>query len=89
MSSVQQTRIMTNTDFQLVVHELGCLDEHSLYSREISDVLLKLKQEGKILAIGASIHDRKRAGRLALNREITTPQSAQTAWITFLLHDNI
>ncbi len=41
-----------------------------IYSKAIIDTLLKLKQEGKILSIGTSIHDRKRAGRLALNSEI-------------------
>jgi aryl-alcohol dehydrogenase-like predicted oxidoreductase len=34
------------------------------------DSLLKLKKEGKIRAIGTSIHDRKRAGRLAVDSEI-------------------
>jgi aryl-alcohol dehydrogenase-like predicted oxidoreductase len=32
--------------------------------------LLKLKEEGKIRAIGTSIHDRQRAGRLASDSEI-------------------
>jgi aryl-alcohol dehydrogenase-like predicted oxidoreductase len=34
------------------------------------DALLKLKLEGKIKAIGTSIHDRQRAGKLALDSEI-------------------
>ena len=32
--------------------------------------MLRLKQEGKIKAIGTSIHDRQRAGRLARDSEI-------------------
>ena len=54
----------------LDVFKLGWLGRTSIYSKGIIDTLLKLKQEGKILSIGTSIHDRKRAGRLALNSEI-------------------
>jgi len=54
----------------LDVFKLGWLGRTSIYSKGIIDVLLKLKSEGKILAIGTSIHDRERAGRLALDSEI-------------------
>lgn len=58
-----------DTDY-LDVFKLGWLGRTSIYSKGIIDTLLKLKQEGKVLGIGTSIHDRKRAGRLALNSEI-------------------
>ena len=58
-----------NTDY-LDVFKLGWLGRTSLYSKSTIDSLLKLKQEGKIKAIGTSIHDRQRAGQLALDSEI-------------------
>ena len=58
-----------STDY-LDVFKLGWLGRTSIYSKGIIETLLKLKQEGKILSIGTSIHDRKRAGRLALYSEI-------------------
>lgn len=57
------------TDY-LDVFKLGWLGRTSIYSAGIIDTLLKLKRERKILSIGTSIHDRKRAGRLALDSEI-------------------
>jgi aryl-alcohol dehydrogenase-like predicted oxidoreductase len=67
--SVEDALRTLGTDY-LDVFKLGWLGKTSIYSKGIIDSLLKLKQEGKILAIGASIHDRKRAGRLALDSEI-------------------
>jgi aryl-alcohol dehydrogenase-like predicted oxidoreductase len=67
--SVESALQKLDTDY-LDVFKLGWLGRTSIYSKGIIDALLELKQEGKILAIGASIHDRKRAGRLALNSEI-------------------
>lgn len=58
-----------NTDY-LDVFKLGWLGRTSIYTRSIVDSLLKLKQEGKIKAIGTSIHNRRRAGKLALDSEI-------------------
>ncbi len=58
-----------NTDY-LDVFKLGWLGRTSFYNPGVVDALLKLKQEGKIRAIGTSIHDRQRAGRLALDSEI-------------------
>ncbi len=58
-----------NTDY-LDVFKLGWLGRTSLYHQGTIDTLLKLKQEGKIKAIGTSIHDRQRAGKLALDSEI-------------------
>ena len=57
------------TDY-LDVFKLGWLGRTSIYSKGILDTLLTLKQEGKIRSIGTSIHDRMRAGRLALDSEI-------------------
>ncbi len=57
------------TDY-LDVFKLGWLGRTSIYSAGIIDTLLKLKRERKILSIGTSIHDRKRAGRLALDSGI-------------------
>jgi len=57
------------TDY-LDVFKLGWLGRTSVYSKGVIDTLLKLKREKKILSIGTSIHDRKRAGRLALDSEI-------------------
>ena len=67
--SVEKALSKLNTDY-LDVFKLGWLGRTSVYSRGVVDLLLKLKQEGKIKAIGISIHDRQRAGRLALDSEI-------------------
>lgn len=67
--SVEDALRTLGTDY-LDVFKLGWLGKTSIYSRGIIDVLLKLKQEGKIKAIGTSIHDRQRAGKLALDSEI-------------------
>jgi len=45
--------------------QLNWLGVTSAYTPATVDALLALKAEGKIRAIGASIHDRPRAGRLA------------------------
>jgi len=57
------------TDY-LDVFKLGWLGRTSRYSKGVVASLLKLKQEGKIKAIGTSIHNRERAGRLAQDSEI-------------------
>jgi aryl-alcohol dehydrogenase-like predicted oxidoreductase len=57
------------TDY-LDVFKLGWLGRTSVYSEGVKNTLLKLKREQKILSIGTSIHDRQRAGRLALNSAI-------------------
>lgn len=67
--SVEKTLRQLHTDY-LDVFKLGWLGRTSIYSQGIVDSLLKLKQEGKIKAIGASIHDRQRAGQLALASEL-------------------
>jgi aryl-alcohol dehydrogenase-like predicted oxidoreductase len=67
--SVENALRKLGTEY-LDVFKLGWLGKTSIYSKGIIDTLLKLKQDGKIRSIGASIHDRKRAGRLALDSEI-------------------
>jgi len=67
--SVEKALLKLNTDY-LDVFKLGWLGRTSIYSQGIVDSLLKLKQEGKIMAIGTSIHDRQRAGQLALDSEL-------------------
>ena len=67
--SIEKALRTLNTDY-LDVFKLGWLGRTSTYSRGVVDTLLKLKQEGKIKAIGTSIHDRKRAGKLALDSEL-------------------
>jgi aryl-alcohol dehydrogenase-like predicted oxidoreductase len=67
--SVEKALRKLNTDY-LDVFKLGWLGRTSTYSQGVIDSLLKLKQEGKIKAIGTSIHDRKRAGKLALDSEL-------------------
>jgi aryl-alcohol dehydrogenase-like predicted oxidoreductase len=67
--SVEDALRKLGTDY-LDVFKLGWLGRTSIYSKGIIDSLLQLKHKGKIRAIGTSIHDRKRAGRLALDSEI-------------------
>jgi len=67
--SVEKALRKLDTDY-LDVFKLGWLGRTSAYSRGIVETLLRLKEEGKIRVIGTSIHDRQRAGRLALDSEI-------------------
>ncbi|MBT4502403.1 MAG: aldo/keto reductase [Gemmatimonadetes bacterium] len=67
--SVEKGLRKLDTDY-LDVFKLGWLGRTSAYRRGIVETLLQLKEEGKIRAIGTSIHDRQRAGRLALDSEI-------------------
>jgi aryl-alcohol dehydrogenase-like predicted oxidoreductase len=52
------------TDY-LDVYQLGWLGVSSAWTEGTIEALLKLREEGKVRAIGVSIHDRPRAGRLA------------------------
>jgi len=67
--SVEKALRTLNTDY-LDVFKLGWLGRTSRYSPGIVETLLQLKHEGKINAIGCSIHNRKRAGQLALDSEL-------------------
>ena len=49
----------------LDVFQLYWLGKMSAFSRAVREELVKLREEGKVRALGASIHDRPRAGRLA------------------------
>ncbi len=52
------------TDY-LDLFQLYWLGTTSAWTPGTVDVLMKLKEEGKVRALGVSIHDRQRAGRLA------------------------
>lgn len=67
--SVEKALRKLNTDY-LDIFKLGWLGKTSAYTRGTIETLLKLKQEGKIKAIGTSIHDRQRAGNLAQDSEL-------------------
>ena len=67
--SVEKALRKLGTDY-LDVYKLGWLGVTSRLSRGIIDTLLDLKEEGKIRAIGTSIHNRKRAGALARDSAI-------------------
>jgi len=67
--SVDKALKVLGTDY-IDIFKLGWLGRTSRYSEGIVEVLLQLKEEGKILAIGTSIHDRIRAGKLARDSAI-------------------
>jgi aryl-alcohol dehydrogenase-like predicted oxidoreductase len=50
---------------QLDLLLLPWLGRASLFTQGIRDTLVRLKEEGRVRAVGTSIHDRKRAGELA------------------------
>ena len=52
------------TDY-IDILQLGWLGRASAWTKGTVDELVKLREEGKVRAIGVSIHDRPRAGRLA------------------------
>lgn len=52
------------TDY-LDLYQLYWLGKTSAFTEGVVEELLKLKQEGKVRALGTSIHDRPRAGKLA------------------------
>ncbi len=49
----------------LDLYLLPWLGRASAFSCGVQDMLMRLKREGKVVAVGTSIHDRPRAGRLA------------------------
>lgn len=63
---VEATLRKLNTDY-LDVCQLGWLGKASRMSAGVVATVQKLKDEGKIRTFGTSIHDRARAGRLALD----------------------
>ncbi len=68
-NSIENALRKFDTDY-LDVFKLSWLGKMSAYRKSVINTLLELKQEGKIKAIGVSIHDRQRAGWLALESEI-------------------
>ena len=52
------------------VFQMFWLGVTSWDNRSVMDALLELREQGKIRAIGVTIHDRKRAGRLAADSEL-------------------
>ena len=52
---------------QLDVFQLYWLGRMSAFTDSVVEELVKLKEEGKVRALGVSIHDRARAGQLALD----------------------
>jgi aryl-alcohol dehydrogenase-like predicted oxidoreductase len=61
---VEQTLRLLRTDY-LDVLQLYWMGKMSAFSGAVQAELARLREEGKIRAVGASIHDRPRAGRLA------------------------
>ncbi|MBW2527077.1 MAG: aldo/keto reductase [Deltaproteobacteria bacterium] len=59
------------TDY-LDCYKLGWLNRTAFLTEGVSAELLRLKEQGKIRSIGTSIHDRKRAGELALDSILDT-----------------
>lgn len=68
-ASVESTLRKLDTDY-LDVFKLSWLGKMSAYRPGLLKTLHELKREGKIRVIGTSIHDRQRAGRLAVDSEI-------------------
>ena len=68
-NSIESALRKFDTDY-LDIFKLSWLGKMSAYRKSVINTLLELKQEGKIKAIGVSIHDRHRAGWLALESEI-------------------
>ena len=50
---------------QIDLYLLPWLGRASVFSRGVQDMLVRMKDEGKVRAVGTSIHDRPRASRLA------------------------
>ncbi|WP_163988225.1 aldo/keto reductase [Pyxidicoccus caerfyrddinensis] len=62
--SCERALKVLGTDY-LDLFQLSWLGTTSAWTPGTVDVLMKLKEEGKVRALGVSIHDRERAGRLA------------------------
>ncbi|MBN1336111.1 MAG: aldo/keto reductase [Deltaproteobacteria bacterium] len=61
---VEKALRMLGTDY-LDVYQLSWLGRGSSFGKGIQEALLSLRHEGKVRALGCSIHDRQRAGALA------------------------
>lgn len=64
--STEAERILRRLDVEyLDVFQIFWLGKMSAFTQGVQRELVKLREEGLVRAIGVSIHDRKRAGRLA------------------------
>jgi len=61
---VEKARLILDTDY-LDVLQLYWLGKMSRYSARMEEELVRLREAGLVRALGVSIHDRPRAGRLA------------------------
>jgi aryl-alcohol dehydrogenase-like predicted oxidoreductase len=68
-SRVEAILKQLGTDY-IDVFQMFWLGVTSWDTHSVLDALLELREEGKIRAIGCTIHDRKRAGRLAADSEL-------------------
>lgn len=57
---------LLGTDY-IDILQLGWLGRGSAWTKATVEALVRLREEGKVRAIGVSIHDRKRAGELAVS----------------------
>lgn len=64
--AVERTLRTLDIDY-LDVLQLYWLGKMSAFSGAVQGELARLRDEGKVLAVGASIHNRKRAGKLAVH----------------------
>jgi aryl-alcohol dehydrogenase-like predicted oxidoreductase len=62
--AVEKNLKVLDTDYLDVLH-LYWLGKMSAFTGPVQEEMARLRAEGKVLALGASIHDRPRAGRLA------------------------
>ncbi len=68
---VEKALRLLGTDY-LDIYKIGWLGKASRFSQGVQDTMVALKDEGKVKSIGASIHDRKRAGALARDSILDT-----------------
>jgi len=61
---VERARLILDTDY-LDVLQLYWLGKMSRYSERMEEEMVRLREAGLVRGLGASIHDRPRAGRLA------------------------
>lgn len=66
---VDKTLLMLQTDY-LDVLQMFFLGVASAWKSSTVDEMIRLREEGKVRALGISIHNRKRAGKLAADSEL-------------------
>ena len=85
-SRVEAILSQLNTDY-IDVFQMFWLGVASWDNRSVMDTLLELREQGKIRAIGVTIHDRARAGRLAADSELDMLQVRYNAAHSGAEHD--